>query len=337
MNNSRPLPTADSDFENHLSFVRGLLGVHFDRCWRKFEHLLASGFVYPIRSPLEDEIRGEAQFGRAKSSNSMPHYHRLMYLYDRLLWSQSGMKRNPKECDAIAVVEIEFVKQLFAKWKDHPIGNEIQADIVAPRGYVHALCLLARCQQNREDASTKFAIDPVPARSTSGSIADARISDSRGGKLIYELKAPDSLLQPDIQLTQNQANSLVERAFKNAKHQIGIEPSALAIGGLYLNHLTKARVVEGFKDHFRRKKPKQIAFGELCSIGIYARNISVTDTGFAYHPHSSIEPRVELQLIGNPHYEGEQLVTLVSADPSNEVLSELAIYADKPPNIERIR
>lgn len=247
------------------------------------------------------------------------------------------MKRNPKECDVIAVVEIEFVKQLFAKWKDHPIGNEIQSDIVAPRGYVHALCLLARCQQNREDSSSKFDIDPIPARHTSGSIADARISDSRGSKLIYELKAPVPLLQPDVQLTQNQANSLVERAFKNAKHQIGIEPSVLAIGGLYLNHLTRVRVVEGFKDHFRRKKPRQIAFGELCSVGIYARNISVTDTGFAYHPQSSIEPRIELQVIGNPHYEGDQLVTFVAANPSNEVLSELTIYADKPPNIESIR
>lgn len=207
-----------------------------------------------------------------KDSSYIPH--RLIYLYERMLISEHGMNETPPNPDFISICELDFLKSIANRWQGTKEWDEIKHELLQREAYVHCLILLAWLTISTD---TGMNVEIIPKDKETGvRTADAKIFNPFGEYMLAELKAPQVLLNPTHILTADEAYKIIRNARKKtgsgANRQIGNQPSALIIGGLFISDPNLDTLENAVKENFRRVPASNIAVCFIFSFSIIINN-----------------------------------------------------------------
>lgn len=229
--------------------------------------------------------------------------HRLIYLYERIQLTIKWNRDGQGKADFLAMTEAAFFISMRDHWNNTEVWNEISGEISHPESYVHNLIIcgwLLIHQDKRAEINPK---DPTSGNRS----ADLRVYNDYGRFIDIEVKAPALLLAPSRRLTDDEAYSIVSKARKKAgsgkKKQIGESSSALIIGGLFIGDKNIDTLKRAAADSFRRNPSTRIAFIEIVTYIIEAKNVSFINGQLEIHQGKSIlSSQIHREPVLNPKY-----------------------------------
>lgn len=249
---------------------------------------------------------------RAKQSgNNQYKYHRLAYLYDRMLEAKITTKQTPPSGDLAAVVELAVFKSLVEEFESEEGWNEIKSELNSPTSFVHLMNMLIFIKMQRGlGGNCTF----VTSNSTSKKSADIVMYTPLKDKINVEVKCPEILIQA-IDLTDEQMDRIIERSWKKASKQLKPEPSILLIGGVHIPIKIMNKLQNFAQSFLDSKENLNVAYIRIQSVSIKVENpIFNENGGWAMGKGTSLQPQINFRQAKNKSYKG-----IVQFNPSNKV------------------
>ena len=300
-------------FVNSSSVTVGI-NIPYDAGNYTFNYKVEANSRGPITSKhFEDlatfveKIMGDSLAGHVKSLNNaklarceifVPH--RLVYLYDRVVTSLGTLKEKKPSGDFVSFIELSFFESLVSDFKTGLAWKDLSVELTEKGSFVHMLTLLTFLKLQRARGTTAKI---VPSNTNTAKSADAVLFTPLCDRIDVEIKSPKLLWAPR-ELDEEDSAKVVRNAWRKAKGQIGMRPSILVIGGIYIPKSSLNLLKIEANKFFERRKNKHVAYIIIISVTMLVMKPELKDGKLAIKHDTSMMPQVVTRQVRNPHYEG---------------------------------
>jgi len=266
------------------------------------------GRAKDVLGPVFETLAARDGRGKAASRTPPKMRHRIMELIDEIETSARSFESGDPSINATALVELQLVLDLFARWHEDPGTAKILDDLENPAAYAHAIVTLAAASF-LTDAGNGVGFGKEGAHGER--IPDLWVATGGAERVAIEVKAPLDLQNRTKPLTENGAKEIVVQCLRKAhtgpKGQLNEKrPGILLLGGFNLSRrdlelLERAATREAKRKQTNRRHIMGIA---VLSVGVLMGNVHESRGVIRSTDSSRLVGVVTVRLSMNPNYTG---------------------------------
>src|ERR1700694_3268481 len=165
---------------------------------------------------------------RAAAAGGRPA-HRLIELLLRMRAAAADPDGIQAGAAVVNAVELHALLDLYEQWHASPNWPELQTMLNSPDQFLHTVAMLAIASL----VKTRHPDTKLVPRQGSKKHPDLILTVDDRHALGIEVKAPQSLWQPDHALTLKEAQKIIKKALHDSYAQLAAGPGLLAIAGFH--------------------------------------------------------------------------------------------------------
>jgi hypothetical protein len=213
--------------------------------------------------------------------------------------------------DFSALTELTAALRTLSRWRNTPIwAKEIHPSLRDKASYCHAVAVVTY-QEGIQDLDVSIRLRAAGERPQ----PDLYVTQADGSELRFEVKAPERIRYPKGLLSSEDADGVVEKAFRSARLQLTREHAGvLVLFGFALSEAQLDLLQSSGQRFFERRgasKPHLAAL-HVMSCGTLIVNPIMLANGVGLGPSSHVEATEEYRLARNPYFDDRIILRLRS-------------------------